>query len=1382
MGAVAVAGVLTGSVVTFTKGPMQGSVKMSQISRAETQMNIAGQAAIMAATNLATAAADCDSDGMIEPLEWRDGTVKPTGGGLIPMGLGIAKKDPWGTEYGYCVWDHGTSILNPTCRMGAGDRRLQGTASANYPVIAIVSAGPDKTFTTTCRNFSLGADRADQTNNGVLTDSGDRPLISKAADTDDDLIFVRNYEQAAGMSGDLWALAAGDSSKATIGKDIEVDGNASFSGSASFKRLASSSPTTDYLETSNGLKIAGPDVMTTCNAANKGVLRMNAAGDNIEICNGSSWGAITGSAGSTASDCTGLGTTSYNDAATGHCYYYNNTPVDWETAKTSCEANGAYLASITSDAERMFFVNNFVSGEGGFAGAKDDLVEGQWRWKTGELTGTQFWQGAGSASGGTAIPGVYSAWQGTSEPSGTTSDNCLRIDNSSNKRWQATGCNSLRGYFCEKSAGPSGGGGGGSGTAPPQHFVQLSGGSSGGAVCGIKTDNSLWCWGENGYGQLGDNSNTNKNVPTKIGSDSWSFIEVGRESTCGIKMDGTAWCWGLNEDGRLGNNSLVNSSIPVPVHGGGTWKDISAGYRWTCGIKSDGTGHCWGESGPALGHGSYTSGNRLAPGPINSPGTWTQISMGATHACGIKSDGSAWCWGSLGGTNSLGDGTSNDSYSPVPINQTGPWAEISTGDSHTCAIKVDQTLWCWGSNTYGALGIGSTTSQNTPRNVTGSWAKIASGNGNTCGIKTDGSAWCWGSNSSGNVADGTTTNRTSPVHVQPGSKWFEIMMGNGNVCGIKDTYATSCWGYAGYGSLGNGTNGPNATAPAPIVEIVVAGSGVFPLKAPDSTAAAPSYSFLNSPTTGMFFETGRVKLNSAGAIDIAATTQANFTGASTDFRIASGGGVKIGNDTGACNATLEGTIRYTSADIYEFCNGTTWTELKRGAPEDPNAFNHANVFVTSTTYNGNLGGLIGADEKCQQAAINAGLPGIYAAWLSDSTGSPSTRFKKLNKPYKLVNGTVIANDWADLTDGTLAAPIDVSETGSTISFRAMTSTNINGSLIGTNHCNNWTNATTSYTATVGSNTSTTSTWTNNTSETLANRRCNSVKSLYCVQQEGEEIGGGYVPNCEDYSSKIGLDSIIAEPPFTASAYIPGSRFSFYDGGASGSGANFAGGRKLITVCAVGQGDPTIGYYNEDTKMNQFPFPEIFWVPFPVVTVPSSGSATGEITFGTEVSIPYTLTQIPFGQIIFQTSQTFNGNLGGIAGADAKCQAAAATTSFLSGYTFKAVISDSSIDARDRITAAYPIVDPTNRVWLSSGLFTTTSLWTNFPDEKGVVAYRQSWTGTNTNGTKTAANCNNWSSAATNTYGSPGAGAHSYWLWASSSAPCNAARSLVCMSQ
>ena len=297
-GAVAMVGILGAGIMNFSSGPVQNAINLNRNNSANVDMAIVGQLAIMSATNTPTKG-DCDGDGYVEPPEMRipspavaAGAI-PYNGGYLPNTIGVSKKDPWGTEYGYCAWDHGAVIQNAACRTGATNKRLEGIESKNYPVIAVISAGPDKVFTTTCRNFSTGTDKADQNNDRDLEDistpslaSDDKPLVSMAATTDDDIIVTYTYEDALSASGGLWKLRSSDGNTAYLDKQIEV-ASANILGTGIFERIAAIGG--DFLDVVAGLKLADPTVVTTCNTTNTGILRRAVSGMGMEICNGTSW-------------------------------------------------------------------------------------------------------------------------------------------------------------------------------------------------------------------------------------------------------------------------------------------------------------------------------------------------------------------------------------------------------------------------------------------------------------------------------------------------------------------------------------------------------------------------------------------------------------------------------------------------------------------------------------------------------------------------------------------------------------------------------------------------------------------------------------------------------------------------------------------------------------------------------------------------------------------------------------------------------------------------------------------------------------------------------------------------------------------------------------
>ena len=154
-----------------------------------------------------------------------------------------------------------------------------------------------------------------------------------------------------------------------------------------------------------------------------------------------------------------------------------------------------------------------------------------------------------------------------------------------------------------------------------------------------------------------------------------------------------------------------------------------------------------------------------------------KVSAGGYHTCAIKQDGSLWCWGD-NDSGQLGDGTYSDKATPVQIMSSGV-SSVALGDLHTCAIKTDGSLWCWGYNWYGQLGDGTNTSRNTPVQITSGVSSVALGGYHTCAVKTDGSLWCWGNNSSGQLGD-RSVRRNTPVYI------MNLDSGGGGAPSIRD--------------------------------------------------------------------------------------------------------------------------------------------------------------------------------------------------------------------------------------------------------------------------------------------------------------------------------------------------------------------------------------------------------------------------------------------------------------------------------------------------------------------------------------------------------------------------------------------------------------------
>jgi alpha-tubulin suppressor-like RCC1 family protein len=315
---------------------------------------------------------------------------------------------------------------------------------------------------------------------------------------------------------------------------------------------------------------------------------------------------------------------------------------------------------------------------------------------------------------------------------------------------------------------------------------------------GLRANGTAWAWGANTYGRLGDNTTTSRLSPVSVvgGFTDWVQLSasIGTTSTnnahsLGLRANGTIWGWGLNSSGQIGDETITSRLSPVSVVGGFTdWVQVSAGGMHSLGLRSNGTAWAWGRNFYGnLGDNSITS--KSSPVSVVGDFTdWTQLSAGSSHSLGLRANGTAWAWGAnINGR--LGDNSTTSRSSPVSVvGGFSDWIQVSASE-HSLGLRSNGTAWAWGPNTYGRLGDNSLTSRSSPVSVVGGfsdWVQLSAGGSHSLAIRADGTAWAWGRNLTGALGDNSLTNRSSPVSVVGGfTDWVQVSGGAFHSLGIR---------------------------------------------------------------------------------------------------------------------------------------------------------------------------------------------------------------------------------------------------------------------------------------------------------------------------------------------------------------------------------------------------------------------------------------------------------------------------------------------------------------------------------------------------------------------------------------------------------------------
>lgn len=335
-----------------------------------------------------------------------------------------------------------------------------------------------------------------------------------------------------------------------------------------------------------------------------------------------------------------------------------------------------------------------------------------------------------------------------------------------------------------------------------------------GAGYSIATDQSgnLWATGYDNWGQLG-NGNPNSTVYsfTQITTGvNWLMVSVGYNQVLAIKSNGTLWAWGSNQMGQLGDGTTNSKNVPTQIGTDTNWAFVSAGTNFSIAIKTNGT--IWGFGMNNSGQlGMSDPSDRTTPTQIGSGANWTKAWAGGSHVIAKETNGTYWAWGANGG-GQLGDGSNITRWSPVQIGTSNIWSEISVGLSSTVALKPNGTLWAWGWNMYGQLGNGNNTDSNIPIQVgTGTdWVSIDSGHDFVIAKKSNKSLWSWGNNDNGQLGLNLgvlPSGLNTPTQIGTDLNWSIFSASEyRHVLALKTNGQLWAWG-SNTGTLGNGNFG-----------------------------------------------------------------------------------------------------------------------------------------------------------------------------------------------------------------------------------------------------------------------------------------------------------------------------------------------------------------------------------------------------------------------------------------------------------------------------------------------------------------------------------------------------------------------------------------------
>lgn len=1137
---VAAVGTLAGSAQIILNGPVKTMSQANQSTLTESQVTSSARMIMLDVENLVNAG-DCDDDRIIEPREWRTGTG-PTGGGLIPFEVGAAKRDAWGTEFGYCGWDHGSLIdgITSTGDECGATNRLEGTNDRSYPAIAIISAGPNGIFESTCHDWSaadLDDDGGGMTPDGDLDDTGDNPLFEPGGD---DVYVVYSYAEAVEELPTLWKEDSPDVWQLdmdTDGLEVVATDDVEFSGSNVF------APTRMEMVGDLGLLLPDETQLTDaeCTAGDaEGQIRLNKTSSPpvLEVCESNTIESLEGGASASPPTPTSVGLVGYwtfdetsgaiiNDSAGNNDGTWEDDTDDDITYESVEGRVGTGLYLLDSDYPRISIpaadsINNLSELSFCIWVKFENTVGASWAFlgKTGGAPiAEQVWRSWVNVFGGRTLSFMNPMNDRITTTTGLDENEWYHTCGT----WDGTdGTAGMKIYLngVEQAVTSSVNSGG---VDDSSYYLQVgSETGSSTSMRGVVDDFRLYDEALTaseiqdiyGYSIYVTQANINQSADSTntIGTTGFTIIKesdtIGDSAGIAFKIDNTVAITDAVSAAIFAQRQASgNSNLAFRTYNGldastrmviaqndaqlalTSNADIDIDTSLQIGEHYD----AWNtnfEDGVLITRDDLTTDQYVYYGAKNYDDASTYLMYSDTLRF-LKADngtqsiyeylrfdnsGDITASGDLAVTDENSDAamrieeySGTAANSPVFIFSRKRGSANAVEDSDVIGSIVfkgnDGAFPDNGQLSITGLVNGTVATGNVPIDlVIGADSAGAASSNEVMRITSDGDIGV------GVAAPEARLHASGRIQADNGFK-----IGDDPTCSTITDAGTLSYDSGAYylcdGTTLGGLSGSGSGSGASDCEVIP-----FDFQDRDALSASTTYN-TNTILVGIL----------SGSCNLTASSD------SASFTINKNGTDVTGNSTSVeAGDRIYLKIRSSASNA-----GYASTYVTIGSHTDEILFQTEGklVFMTSTGTQGNIGGVMGADAFCQKHADAEGLKGDFRAMISDSITNAADRLRQYNTPYYRVDGVKVADNWGDLMDGSLDNDIRVDETGGTLTIAVWTNSYDDGTIRGSNHCNDWTSNSSGLNGSKGESFVTNYQWID-----AGTYDCSQWRRLYCFEQ------------------------------------------------------------------------------------------------------------------------------------------------------------------------------------------------------------------------------------------------------------------------------------------